>query len=219
MSGSVGGIVTPAPRIGTSLSIAASAFDKPNRSAALATCGLVNFICPSSAPTTNTGELPPIFSWMYFQLHPFSRLMSRIFSVRSARVMDVSLACKRGICDNWCPLLDEARPGRRCRICYDRAAHLPAVRRVAWPGPGRGDLRRPRPHHRHVTAIVVGVGHFIGEIFAAAHQKIDDVVAHPIVERMAVHVVALGFLGSEFSTISASTAFGPLVISTTRSAR
>jgi hypothetical protein len=29
---------------------------------------------------------------MYFQLHPFSRLMSRIFSVRSARVMGVSSA-------------------------------------------------------------------------------------------------------------------------------
>src|SRR5215475_8695715 len=82
----------PAPRIGTSLSIAASAFDRPKSSAALAACGLVSFIWPSSAPTSSTGDVPPIFSWMYFQLHPFSRLMSRIFSVRSARIMDASLA-------------------------------------------------------------------------------------------------------------------------------
>src|SRR5262245_61779445 len=78
--------------MGTSLSIAASAFDKPNSSAAFAACGLVSFIWPSSAPTSSTGDVPPIFSWMYFQLHSFSRLMSRIFSVRSARVMGVSLA-------------------------------------------------------------------------------------------------------------------------------
>jgi len=83
----VGGIGIPAPRMGTSLSIAASAFDRLKRSAALAAWGLVSFIWPSSAPTSSTGDVPPIFSWMYCQLHPFSRLMSRIFSVRSSRVM------------------------------------------------------------------------------------------------------------------------------------
>ena len=31
--------------------------------------------------------MPPICSQMYFHVHPFSRLMSRSFSVRSARVM------------------------------------------------------------------------------------------------------------------------------------
>jgi hypothetical protein len=34
-----------------------------------------------------TGDIPPICSQMYFQVHPFSRLISRSFSVRSARVM------------------------------------------------------------------------------------------------------------------------------------
>jgi Glutathione S-transferase, C-terminal domain len=43
--------------------------------------GLVSFIWPSRAPTSSTGDEPPIFSWMRFQLHPFSRSMSRSFSV------------------------------------------------------------------------------------------------------------------------------------------
>ena len=33
----------------------------------------------------STGDMPPICSQMYFQVQPFSRLMSRSFSVRSAR--------------------------------------------------------------------------------------------------------------------------------------
>ena len=45
----------------------------------------------------STGDVPPIFSWMYFQLHPLARLRSRIFSVRSARVIDVSLILGRWI--------------------------------------------------------------------------------------------------------------------------
>src|SRR5262249_2848610 len=42
--------------------------------------GLTSFIWPRSAPTTSTGDMPPISSVICFQLQPFSRLMSRIFS-------------------------------------------------------------------------------------------------------------------------------------------
>jgi hypothetical protein len=35
-----------------------------------------------------TGDMPPICSQMDFHVHPFSRLMSRIFSVRSLRFMN-----------------------------------------------------------------------------------------------------------------------------------
>ena len=34
----------------------------------LATCGLVNFICPSTAPTISIGDMPPISAQMCFQL-------------------------------------------------------------------------------------------------------------------------------------------------------
>src|SRR5260370_37786777 len=81
------------PRIGVSLSIAVSDLDSPNNSAALAACGLVSFIWPRIAPTINTSELPPICSQIYFQVQPFSRLRSSIFSVRSVRFMSsLSLA-------------------------------------------------------------------------------------------------------------------------------
>jgi len=48
---------------------------------------LVSFIWPSSAAVSRIGDMPPICSLMYFQLQPFSRLMSRSFSVRSSRFM------------------------------------------------------------------------------------------------------------------------------------
>ena len=38
------------------------------------------------------GDMPPICSQMYFQVQPFSRLMSRSFSVNPARVMANSFA-------------------------------------------------------------------------------------------------------------------------------
>jgi hypothetical protein len=44
----------------------------------------------TSAPTISTGDMPPISPTIYFQVQPFSRLMSRIFSVRSALFMVVS---------------------------------------------------------------------------------------------------------------------------------
>jgi hypothetical protein len=65
-------VIRALPRIGTSLSNAVSALDRPNSSAAFAACGLVSFIWPKSAPTSSTGEVPPIFSQMCFQLHPCS---------------------------------------------------------------------------------------------------------------------------------------------------
>ena len=49
--------------------------------------GFTSFIWPRSAPTINTSDTPPICSQIYFQLQSFSRLMSRIFSVSSVRVM------------------------------------------------------------------------------------------------------------------------------------
>jgi hypothetical protein len=87
----------PCPRIGTSLSIATSVFESPNSSPAFAACGFVNFIWPRMAPTISTSEEPPIFSQMVFQLHSFSRLMSKSFSVRSDRFM-VGLLCNYSSC-------------------------------------------------------------------------------------------------------------------------
>src|SRR5215471_16370403 len=78
MSGSVGGMGVP--RCGTSLSMRSSAGERPKRTAALLARGLTSFIWPRSAPTTSTGDMPPISSVICFQLQPFSRLMSRIFS-------------------------------------------------------------------------------------------------------------------------------------------
>src|SRR5215469_16019614 len=46
-----------------------------------------------------------------------------------------------------------------------------------------------------MTPVIVRARHFLGEIFAPAHQKIDDVVAYSVIERMAMHVVALALLG------------------------
>ncbi|MGZ9018318.1 MAG: hypothetical protein ACXW26_18125 [Allosphingosinicella sp.] len=63
----------PAPRIGTSLSIACSDLVSPNSSAAFAACCLVRFIWPTNAPTRSTGDA----SQTNFQVQPFSRLMSR----------------------------------------------------------------------------------------------------------------------------------------------
>ena len=85
MSGSVGGIGEP--RVGTSFSIRFSLSDSPKSLPAVSASGFGNFICPSSAPTTRMGDIPPISSVTCFHVQPFSRLMSRIFSVRSARVI------------------------------------------------------------------------------------------------------------------------------------
>src|SRR5215469_14475499 len=192
MSGSVGGIGTPAPRIGTSLSSAASAFDKPNSSAALAACGLVSFIWPSSAPTSSTGEVPPIFSWMYCQLHSFSRLMSRIFSVGSARVMAVLLwRLGAGLHYARC----WASPGPVCGNDRPRAPCSARVRRIECRSSAGGDLRRARSHDRDVTGVVVSVLHLLDEIPAPADQKVDDVIAHAVIERVAMNVVALALFG------------------------
>src|ERR1700761_8005477 len=97
MSGSVRGIGLP--RCGTSLISACSLLLSPNNSAAFAACGLVSFIWPRMAPVISTGDMPPISPQMYFQVQPFSRLMSRSFSVSSARdfvdVMDDLLLAPR----------------------------------------------------------------------------------------------------------------------------
>src|SRR5262245_20705618 len=161
--------------MGTSLSSAASAFDRPNRSAALAACGLVSFIWPSSAPTSKTGEVPPICSWICFQLHPFSRLISRIFSVRPARVMGVSLVSMR--VSGSGPVVHQARPG----WCSHRCGR-----------PMRSDdrLGHARPNYRHAAAIVVVALHLLGEALAAGDQEIDDVIADAVIERVLVEVGA-----------------------------
>src|SRR5215472_12316928 len=96
MSGSVGGNVGIEPRYGTSLSNRSSSLPSPNSFAADCACGLVSFIWPSSAAVINIGEKPPISLQICFQVHPFSRLMSRIFSVRSARFIIVSVRCLAG---------------------------------------------------------------------------------------------------------------------------
>ena len=59
------------------------------QAAAAAAIGFVIFCWPSTAPVTITGDMPPISPQMYFQLQPFSRLMSRSFSVSAARFMAV----------------------------------------------------------------------------------------------------------------------------------
>ena len=40
----------------------------------------------------STGEWPPIFPVISFQLQPFSRLMSRIFSVRASRFIVLAVS-------------------------------------------------------------------------------------------------------------------------------
>src|SRR3954469_15395969 len=110
---------------------------------------------------------------MYFQLQPFSRLMSRIFSVSPARFI-VSLP----------PVL---------------SGHLLGTVGAAAPRPhgarhhGRA-LARTGTHHGHVTRIEL-LAHFGEKRATAAHQEIDDVVARRIVERMAVDVSAHALLG------------------------
>src|SRR5690606_21561931 len=52
-----------------------------------AAMGLVILCWPRMAPTISTGDMPPICSQIYFQVQPFSRLMSSSFSVRSERFM------------------------------------------------------------------------------------------------------------------------------------
>ena len=85
MSGSLGGIAMP--RMGTSLSMRCSLSERSKSSAAFFASGLISFIWPSSAPTTSTSDMPPIAPVMCFQVQPFSRLMSRIFSVSASRFM------------------------------------------------------------------------------------------------------------------------------------
>jgi hypothetical protein len=46
-------------------------------------------------PNKLTGDMPPISEQICFQLHPFSRLISSSFSVRSARVMAISPGGRR----------------------------------------------------------------------------------------------------------------------------
>src|SRR5216683_6163668 len=76
--------------------MASSLLLSPNSSAALAACGLVNFIWPSKAPVISIGDMPPISPQIYFQLQPFSRLMSRTFSVNSARLILSSCSAFHG---------------------------------------------------------------------------------------------------------------------------
>src|ERR1044072_1831976 len=91
MRGSVGGIGVP--RVGTSLSRRFSFSVRSKSVAALSHCGLVSFIWPSSAPTIRNSDMPPISATICFQLQPFSRLISRSFSVRSLRFMNGPFAC------------------------------------------------------------------------------------------------------------------------------
>src|SRR5436309_597888 len=56
-------------------------------------------------------------------------------------------------------------------------------------------LRYAWSHHGHTAAIVVVALHVAGEILAAAHQEIDDVVAHAVVKRVLVEVGSHAVLG------------------------
>src|SRR5215212_9668829 len=89
--------------------------------------------------------------------------------------------------------------------------------RPARQGAGYNGLRYTRPDHRYVARVKALC--VLLPIPAAADQKIDDVIAYAVIERMPMHPrCALGSSASGLSTISASTALGPLVISTMRSA-
>src|SRR5450631_3474995 len=112
--------------------MACSALPRPNNSAALTASGLVSFIWPSSAPVTSIGDMPPIWSQMYFHVQPFSRLMSRIFSVRSARFMRGSLASLvgEGVSSAMCGGAI-AVPGRRPSDLFD-FTHDPVRKAAAF---------------------------------------------------------------------------------------
>src|SRR5215472_6535119 len=101
---------------------------------------------------------------MYFQLHPFSRLISRIFSVRSARVINASLLARLAVS---CPALPQRRQCRRRGV-----RHLCSDDRF-W---------RARSHHWNVAAIEMLAVRFRGETPAPADQEIDDVVAHAVIK-------------------------------------
>ena len=88
--------------------------------AAFLASGLTSFICPSSAPTTSTGDMPPISSVICFQLQPFSRLMSRIFSVSSSRRM--------GVRSLGCGLREDEAVGGRCAGRAHAAARAGRIR-------------------------------------------------------------------------------------------
>src|SRR5262249_59290708 len=129
------------------------ALDSPNSSAALPACGFVSFIWPSSAPTISMGENPPISPQMCFHVQPFARLMSRIFSVTSARCMGFLL-------------LDEIKPSARRRLGG-----------IARSCGRRGErrLRQPGPHHRHLARIAARTL-ALGKAAAAGHRDIVGLV-------------------------------------------
>src|SRR5262245_35274983 len=109
---------------------------------------------------------------MCFQLQPFSRLMSRIFSVRAARfILGVSSWCWMSNCPHgaiW--LHDESR---LCSRHLDRAVVMVTQGRA---GGQVAALARARAHHRHVARIELAAD--LGKEGAAAtDEKIDDVVA------------------------------------------
>src|SRR5215510_14026403 len=125
---------------------------------------------------------------MYFQLQPFSRLMSRIFSVSSARVIPGSpYAWSMIFSENRFPLFGIMLCSRHLLGSIAHAA-LRCCARDRLPM-----IPQARPHHRHVARIEL-LAHLGEEGAAAAHQEIDDVVAHRIIERVTVDVIAHALL-------------------------
>src|SRR5262245_53951746 len=105
------------------------------------------------APVIMTGDMPPIWSQMYFHVQPFSRLMSRSFSVRSARfiacLLPGSLDCRS-----------------RARLAGLRVVQM---RRGAWRDIAAGDhaRRHAGPNHGHVATVEAVLLHFAGEALRA----------------------------------------------------
>src|SRR4029077_9106352 len=112
-----------------------------------------------------TGDMPPICSQTYFHVQPFSRLMSRSFSVRSARFMIFPpyKGLARGRVITW--------PS----CCFLRSSNT--------------RLGKPPPHYRHMARIVI-VAYVLDEGPASTHQEIDDVITRGVVERMFVKIIS-----------------------------
>src|ERR1700737_472867 len=59
----------------------------------------------------------------------------------------------------------------------------------------RGNERQSGAHYREAPAVIVSVYRFLAEALAAVHEEIDHVIAHAVIERVTVNVVALALLG------------------------
>src|SRR5215217_7947822 len=124
---------------------------------------------------------------MYFQVQPFSRLMSRIFSVVSVSLKKTSLPYSGHL------LGAVARAAPRDYRAY---------------GHRRG-FSRAGTHHRNVARIEL-LPHLGEKGTAAADEEIDDVIARRIVERLAVDVGARALLGQRILDNLGENGVGPV---------